>query len=308
MRAFSLALLLLVALQTVAWADDYGPRRDVRAVRAAVPVLIAARARALSVAEQVRVSDVVVVGDEAVALWNAGIQSGIVGLRRRYDSWWVSGQVDRDASETTELYWFVDLPGALPTCRDSGGFAAAPDALPVELNLSPSTISIAATQIAIIAEDGAREAAWRKLHPTLIVPYGIQRDCFTVRTKPSFEDYSGGYRANLTWTTPASLDIARFTGRAPTLAEFSGQAPGADAFYFFSVAFGGTGARVTGATLDVWFPFVLDPQLRYALGIAGTGITTAPLTGILRDNVLHFALPPITLPPNGELMGEIDGE
>ncbi len=270
---------------------------------------MAARVRALGATVQsIHANDVVVNGNEAVADWSAGIQGGIVGFVRRYGLWWLSGQVDRDEPEPVgEIYWYVDLPGALPACQSSGAFQAAPDHLAQELSLADTTISLAQTHIAAIAEDAASEAAWRKLHPTLLVLPGIQRDCFTVGAHLIYLDAASGYRAELTWAAPTTLDIARYTGRAPTRAEFPGE-PGADSVYFFSFELGGDmKARVTGATLDVWFPFVLDANVRYSLTLVGGETTIGPLVGTLHDNTLHFELPSFTATPGTSLMGEIDG-
>ena len=309
MRILLVAIAFVVALGTVARADDYGPAHDVRAVRAAVPVLMAARVRALGIPVQsIRANDIVINGNEAVADWSADIQGGIVGFVRRYGLWWVSGQVDRDEPEPTgQTYWYADPPGALPTCQSSAAFEAASDELVRELKLAAATISLAQTHIAAIAQDDAGESAWRKLHPGSLVLPGVQRDCFTVGAKPVYRDTSGDYRAELTWSSPKGLDIARFTGRAPTQAEFPGN-PGSDSVYFFSFAIGGNAAvRVTGATLDVWCPFVLDPHLRYSLTLAGADPIIGPLVGALHDNTLHFDLPPFTATPGNSVMGEIDG-
>ena len=305
-RILVIAIAFVLAFGAVARADDYGPKRDVRAVRAALPVLMAARVRALGTAVQsIHADDVVINDKEAVADWSAGIQGGIVGFVRRYGLWWVSGQVDRDEPEPAgEIYWYSDPPGALPTCQSSGAFEAAPDYLVRELKLGTATLSLAQTHIAAIAQDAARESAWRKLHPGGLIPYGIQRDCFTVGNKPTYADTSAGYRVELTLPSPENLDIAHFTGRAPTLAEFSG----AGSVYFFSFNIGGDAAvRVTGAALDVWCPFVLDPHARYTLTLTDANPEIGPLVGALRDNTLHFELPPFTATPSSSVMGKLDG-
>jgi hypothetical protein len=96
--------------------------------------------------------------------------------------------------------------------------------------------------------------------------------------------------------------IAGFAARAPTKAE-SWATRGGNSYCFFS----GTVRSVkpihvrAGTTIDIWFPFVLDPSLRYRLTIGSQRVD-----GTLAHNSLHFSLPEFTLPPGVELMGEID--
>ena len=68
--------------------------------------------------------------------------------------------------------------------------------------------------------------------------------------------------------TGASLED--LNGRAPTKAE-SWITPGGNSYFFFS---GTVKAEQpvhvqAGTTLDVWFPFVLDPPIKYSLTIGG---------------------------------------
>jgi hypothetical protein len=62
-----------------------------------------------------------------------------------------------------------------------------------------------------------------------------------------------------------------------------------------------------GTTLDVWFPFVIDPSLRYSLTIAHTDPAIGPIDATISDNTAHFALPAFGLRPGAEVQGEIDG-
>jgi hypothetical protein len=96
--------------------------------------------------------------------------------------------------------------------------------------------------------------------------------------------------------------IAGFAARAPTKAE-SWATRGGNSYCFFS---GTVQSRKpihvgAGTTIDVWFPFVLDPSLRYRLTIGSLRVA-----GSLGHNSLHFSLPAFTVPPGVELTGAID--
>ncbi len=101
--------------------------------------------------------------------------------------------------------------------------------------------------------------------------------------------------------------IAGFAVRAPTEAE-SWATRGGNSYCFFSGRVHSSQAIYVqaGTTIDVWFPFVLDPSLHYSLTIAGHGFAAiGPVAGNLQENILHFVLPALTLPPGVELMGRV---
>ena len=62
----------------------------------------------------------------------------------------------------------------------------------------------------------------------------------------------------------------------------------------------------TGSTLTVWFPYVLDQNGRYTLKSQGPQPALAPIRGHLKNNVLSFSLPGVTLSAGRVLYGEID--
>lgn len=296
------AMLFVLALGTAVRADDYGPPRDVRAIRAVIPILMSAGTPANGDEPgHLEVSVAIVNGDEGVAAWSADGQAGAIGLHRTYDVWWASGTI---AHTLESDMWTTFGAHSHRDCVDIAWTSL--DALAEELGISQETAQIALARISNIADAAASSAAWTRSHPRT-VRWGIADGCSS-GLRDAYSD-GGGYRATLAWTAPRGLDIVRFTGRAPTRAEFPGDDPGADAFYFFSLAFGGdtANARVIGATLDVWCPFVLDTRLRYTLMLAGGGVAIGPIVGTLHDNTLHFELPSFTATPNGELMGGIDG-
>lgn len=98
--------------------------------------------------------------------------------------------------------------------------------------------------------------------------------------------------------------------RRPTEAESWLAYPGGNSYLFFSAVSHAT-APVhvdAGTTLDVWFPFVLDPTYRYSLTIAHADPVIGPINGTLHDNVLHFVLPAFSIAPKAQIMGEIEGD
>jgi hypothetical protein len=123
----------------------------------------------------------------------------------------------------------------------------------------------------------------------------------------------GGYRVELHFAPSVPRDDVKLTGfatRIPTEGE-SLVAPGGNSYFFHS----GTVQSPqpvhvqAGTTLEVWFPFVLDPSLTYSLTIGGAGFTPiGPIDGALVDNTLHFVLPAFTAPPGVDMMGEIESD
>jgi len=105
---------------------------------------------------------------------------------------------------------------------------------------------------------------------------------------------------------PPKFVASGWFDRAPTDGEMTG--PGANGIYYLSRQFapGESATYPAHATLDVWCPFLLDPELRYSLTIAGGTPFVGPLDGTLRDNILHFDLPAFTAPAGVELQAEID--
>ena len=301
--AFLAVSLLLAA--GIARADDYGPHPALRAIRSALPVLLATRLKVLHATERVTVPDVVVDGNSAIAGWSAGHANGLALFARHPNGWWMTGEANR----VLENYWSYDNPGALPICVRASVGPTSED-LRQELHPPVRLLELAAAHIAEIAQGDAELAAYSRAHPGAFRP-GYHEDCFTVG-EPPLVSTLGGYLA--TWTFPAhaagsSLRNFTFRSRAPTDGEMA-PARGADSIFFFTIqSRDAQNARVaSGSTLDVWSPFVLDPSLRYTLTLALGDPTIGPLAGTLGDNTLHFALPAFTAPPSVELMGEIDGD
>ncbi len=130
--------------------------------------------------------------------------------------------------------------------------------------------------------------------------------------EPQLLDDLNGYQMRIAFApsdADAAAQVTSISGRAPTEAE-SWLTPGGNSYFFFSGTVDSTAPIhvQSGTTIDVWFPFVVDPSLYYALTIAHADKPIGPIDGTLKDNVVHFVLPAFALPPSATLMAEIEGD
>lgn len=259
-------------------------RADIRsdAVR-----LLAHRVRAEGVdPKTLVVSDVVVRGNQALLSWNSGKKRGVMGLELSADRWW-------DALDMT-----TTVP---PTCwQIQNAYPLDPQAglsqLHGDSRLYPKPICPRAPE----APDIPLHASGGTIHP------------FS-RQSASGYDISIAYSKN---NAAADAKLTRLYARPPTQAEFAPNYPpapgwgGPDAVCFFDLTVNAA-KPVTferGTTIDIWFPFVLDDQLRYNLSFFSAGKPSPMIFGTVFDNTVHFVLPEFTLNPGQELMAEIDGD
>lgn len=291
--------LLFFALTAVALADDFGPRRDVAAIRRDLPILLEASAPDASI------RDVVVRGDGAVVTWTHRDALWIGILKRRFDRWWLLKAFGSEPDGAVFCCGGVYSPG--------DQYGPEPRFL-VELGVDPALAELAKRHIAVVAAAAANGAA--ACPPGTFCPL-THADGYMINVL-SFQHASALppdviYHVTVAFAANDAAQKDRITDvnpRAPTEAE-SWLTPGGNAYAFFS---GNVSAAQPvhvqpGTTIDVWFPFVLDPSLRYSLSIGVTrGAPMAPVTGTLSANTLHFTLPALVLEPGAELMGEIDGD
>jgi hypothetical protein len=231
--AFAAALLLALLSPIATRADDYGPRRDITAIRHDLSILV-------NPTSPITFDSIQTDGGQAVVQWHVGQDHHETFLVKRYGRWWFDAQA-----------------GLSPV--PFGGDVSFTDGIP---------------------------------------------------NRPT----SDGYRVTLHFApTDAATDghIASFATRMPTEAESWANTPSGNAYFFFS----GTVQSQqpvhvqAGTILDVWFPFVLDPSLRYSLTIAAPNVMSlGPVEGTLKNNALTFVLPGFTAEPSAELMGEIDSD
>ena len=217
----------LAGLTAAASVGDYGPSREVRAIRHDVPIL----ARRFVGDRPVTVREVNVNGNQASATFTVGTSARleVFALHYRSDRWWYdSGSLVDDACARCPAYIYSN---------------------------------------------------------------------------------DDGYQAKLLLREAdanASL-IVGFHGRAPTVAEMP-PAPSMNGLYFFDLVTDATTPvnLQAGSSLDVWFPFVLDPDQRYVLWLAFVDPEIARIPGTLKDNALHFEFPAFATRPGKTALGEID--
>lgn len=258
-------------------ADDVGPHPDLRAIRATLPVLLAAQLdKARMDRTHFHTDDVVVDGNDAVAFWEDDVARGIAVVHRRSDLWWL-------ANHDTACQ-------PIPTQRE----------LVERWGLSAKLAALAAQHIAVIDASPAP------------APMAVLQQAASVACRPSGSpndavDTSDGYVTRFHAPGIAIAPLLLLRGRAPTLAEMP-PTSGANSYYFFTLTnTTGNPIHLAGLTLDVWCPFVLDPSLTYGVSALFSDPILVAIDGTLDDNVMHFALPPFTLRPGVELMGVIDG-
>jgi hypothetical protein len=84
LRATLCALIVaLAAWPLAARSDDYGPRRDIAAIRHDLPILV-------QMSDPVLLDNIAVTGNEATVHWHSSGDSYISHLQKRYDRWWLA--------------------------------------------------------------------------------------------------------------------------------------------------------------------------------------------------------------------------
>ncbi len=292
-RAATALLLFLAAGLSHAYADDFGPRHDIGSVRADAQRLLAHRARLASVdPKNIVLSDVVVVGDQAVLSWDIGKQHGFMGLIRNTNRWWDA--LDK-SPQTGTACW------------------GTTSAYPLRDDFSPNLIAAAETHNA----DSRRYRTFARCSSDV---YDVKPD---LSIKPAGtmvhlnRSETSGYDIAIRYAANDAIPSAKFQRvyvRPPTAAEFLPYPTPfhyvSDAVVFFDISIDAQKpvSFQKGGTFDVWFPFVLDDTLKYRLSFGGGQEPVGPIVGTIFDNVLHFDLPGFTALPGKELMGEIDGD
>lgn len=271
MKTLRFLLCLAAALgagAAAARADDFGPRQAVHDIRHDVPILLAHWHN-----EPIRVENVVAVGLDAVATWYGPIHSGIVVMHRRSDRWWM------------RQYGIITV-----STEDS-----RPPDIASAMHVPVSAATIFMQHIAALRDGYAAQP----LPGT---------DC-REKCGPAMHSATDFFYLTLTFTEtpPVASAIFAFHGRAATQAEMP-PAEGQNGLYYFDISSDVTSPKLTlsDATMDVWFPFVLDPADKYVLWLGFVEPEIQRLPGTLKDNVLHFALPPFAMPVGKSALGEID--
>jgi hypothetical protein len=76
-----------------------------------------------------------------------------------------------------------------------------------------------------------------------------------------------------------------------------------DTGFFFTMSLDSSkSVNASRATINVWFPYVLEPTYKYTLSVAQLN---QPIVATLQNNTLHFTLPAFSVDPHGTFVGEI---
>ena len=309
MERFVALLLLVSALPLAARADDYGPRRDIAAIRHDLPIIERQAEMYPGVVRSVAIDSVIVDEGDALAQWHdtGTDERAIARLNYKYGRWWLLQSTS-----------FGDRGYLLAHCPPDS--APTPQFL-IKAGVNPTLAALAGEHMPIVQEATALVSQYANDDPH----YKICSEVFHIDREYSPEVLpfqtvgrrlieGDQYHVMVQLAKNDADQEASIIGpqsRAPTEAESWANPPGGNAYFFFSGTVHATKPVhvQAGTTIDVWFPFVLDPSLRYSLTIAApNAMSLGPVEGTLTNNTLHFVLPAFTAPPGAELMGEIDSD
>lgn len=321
-RCYALLLLLLslAAAPIAARADDYGPPRAVGAVRNDARILLMRTARTVQTIPDPKISNVVVVGDQAIASWDTGSLHGVIGLEHYLNRWW-EVLISTRQGPSGDM-WSTQTEYPLHTLYDPDDCSPVSD---VSLNKAGFSKSIAESAPAYNSDVVKIKRSLDQKH-NLVVPGCVADRYITppliraaggvIQLPRQDEPLPPDYQVFLTYTKNDASAKALFAPtymRAPTPAEMLPYptpyylSQNAVCFFDLGVDTSKPVAFTAGSTLEVWFPFVLDDKIRYDLTLAYAGIPIQPIYAKPFDNTLRFSLPAITISPSKPVMGEIDG-
>ncbi len=301
MRAL-LAALLVMLCGSLARADDFGPQRDIDAVRTAVPTLLTRLYYERNFApDQIVVSDIVVAGDSALASWRIGDHDGLVGMRRIDGTWWdlLEGYSDRTSAHAT-AWWFEGATPwrALPDLESTYGPTSAELRA---IGMPKSLVRLAASHNPIVA---ASDNAGRGV-PS---PRNVDREVLYLPPGVTANGSSHGASRAQTAGYEIVLVLAPNDATLGSAVSITGHRPAERAKSLYAVQFAFSGPRTVtfenGSRINVWFPYVLNPNARYTLAMNGT---LGTIDAYLHDNTLSFELPSFTARPGAKFAGDIFG-
>lgn len=307
MRMLLLPALLLL-LYSVARADDFGAQRDVEAIRGDVPVLLGRLFYERNYApSQIVVSDIVVVGNDALASWHIGSHDGLIALRRIGGAWWdlLEGYSDdTEAHPGHEAWWFEGTSPWLARPYYESYFGPTSAKLH-EIGLPSNLIETSLEHNPAIAGANQAEAAYiaeqRSEGHSLNVPSVYREEMYLPANVTQNGSSHGGDRVetggyevilvlapNDSAGTAVSLHVGHPADRGMLALTLSFTSPQSATF-------------ADGTRLNVWFPYVLDTDKDYTFVSRAFGTLNADL----HDNTLSFDLPAFNAPPGSTLTGEI---
>ncbi len=280
-------------------AADYGPAAAVKSVRHDLPILLAA---GLEYDHLVPATDWVVTdGMDALALWHAGKNRGIVALRRHMGRWWWRAATVSAAG--VEGSWTeMTVPGndvtgcgtgrnAPPSAAElfDGGYVSRTLAGQVSRRL-PSPVRLTAIMLCDPSPNYTRSSSGG--FAATFVHNDLCYNC-------SYLALSGGRPVNNQKATSNEESVYYSFSLAIDSADYSSRDDIASPPPRISFT--------DGSTLDIWFPYVLPSRVRYTLQIDGIDPKIASLGGTVKNNVVHFVLPWFTLKNGTPAKGAIFG-
>ncbi|HEY8296986.1 MAG TPA: hypothetical protein VIG32_03075 [Candidatus Baltobacteraceae bacterium] len=312
MRAL-LAIVLVLFCFGTARADDVGAQRDVTAIRSAVPVLLHRLYYERNYdPSQIVVSDIVVVGDAALANWHIGSHDGIVAMDRIAGTWWdlLEGYSDRTSATPEHPSWWFEGAPPWRALSYNGSYFGPTSARLLSLGLPMHLVATAAAHNPLIASaDDAEhryESTARRTHSGGIVEPNVDREVIYLPANVTQNGSSHGGNRSETGGYEIVLVLAPNDAPAGTRVAIDGSRPRAPAASLYNLTFSFTGSGTVtfgaGSRVNVWFPYILDTRKRYTLSLAGHGSLDADL----HDNTLTFALPDFSARPNETFKGSID--
>jgi hypothetical protein len=301
-------------------------------VRSDAVRLLAHRVRQTGVdPKNVTISGVTVAANQALLSWDSGKQHGVMGLVLFADRWWDAlDMIDNDGCWDSGLAYPLAPAHPYPDTYEPSSMLLPPDSGTLAgYGFSKAITTAASTQNADVR--GADRLAAQSRKPGMVMkPYWCDAETYPLipdaaihprggTIHPPVRSFTSGYDVTIAYSpndAKSDTKLTQLYARAPTHAEFAPNHPpapgfgGPDAVCFFDLQFSGskpvTFAR--GTTVDMWFPFVIDDQLRYNLSFFSAGKPSGMIFGTIFDNTLHFVLPQFTLVPDTPLMAEIDGD
>lgn len=264
-----------------AMAADYGSPEAISALRRDVPLLLAAGLKSQRL--QPHIDSIFADRSEAVIVWHAARNRGVIVMRYvRQRWWWRAGSTTTD--DRGYQYWSrLGSPG-----DNLNGCNAIVRHSPSTKDLQEAGF-ITPTFAALLSK---RLPTWRTraAHLPLVI-------CDRMAQVAWGDGYDATFRAT------SSNAWGPFRGSRPKIDRMPPE------YYRFTISANSVAsvAVESNSTLDVWFPFVLDTKDTYALHLIGVEPAIDGVAGKLEDNTLHFVLPAFTVPEGSSAEGAIVG-
>ena len=268
-------------------AGDSGSSADIATIRRDLPVLASNFLASKNLAGATVDGIAIYPGWEALATWHSGGTKGVVYLENAAGRWWYRDDLTYDPDDKA---WFV---GALLHVARRSAFsehALYPEAIRA-MGVSQALLDTARIHLGLPLAPANSETG-TYYHRT------YRRDLKRV-TETTYENH---YESVLTYDR-AQARLAVGQDAPPDDALARSFRPICYTFSFTSHIM--QSVALSHASLDVWFPFALDPQKRYALSLAFAQPALRDVPGTLKDNVLHFDLPAVTIPDDEAALGQI---